>query len=134
MCQVNGQNTIICSSLWHDREIKCSKNLDKVFENIVAPEINEWARENSENWIGFSNENGLIANGSWQIGRQGSAWWNKHNELDDSSIGFYAVFCATSLTSLNLFLAPVYYLNFFVINLKKTSYCQRPNFHRSTVS
>lgn len=35
---------------------------------------------------------GFIANGSWQIGRQGFAWWDQHNELDDSSIGFYAVF------------------------------------------
>ncbi|KAL5823205.1 hypothetical protein ACOSQ4_021105 [Xanthoceras sorbifolium] len=54
--------------------------------NIVASaDIKEWENGDMENWIVFSNVNGLIFTGNGQIDGEGQTWWEQTNSNDDKT-------------------------------------------------
>ncbi|CAL5361489.1 unnamed protein product [Camellia sinensis] len=62
-----------------------SSSIDvQVYGNIVAPDIIAWTGQNLNNWLIFSNVNGLTVSRNGQIDGQGSNWWDQYN---DSSVG-----------------------------------------------
>ncbi|KAI4332012.1 hypothetical protein L6164_016955 [Bauhinia variegata] len=92
--------------------------------NIIAPN-STWEDGGEENWISFSDVEGLVIDGGGQINGQGSVWWNACDKKSDNALFIH--------NCNNLQLTGIHHLN-SARNHISISHCDNTNIYNLTIT